>query len=82
MIELAPVTLERRGVRLEPLKADHHDALAAAAADGELWRLWFTSVPAPGETHTSNPSTAGSRPASRVSARNFANAASAASPGG
>jgi RimJ/RimL family protein N-acetyltransferase len=50
MIELRPVTLERHGVRLEPLTADHHDALAAAAADGELWRLWFTSVPAPGET--------------------------------
>ena len=52
MIELRPVTLERNGVRLEPLLAEHHDALAAAAADGELWRLWFTSVPAPGETET------------------------------
>ena len=50
MIELRPVTLERNGVRLEPLSTDHHDALEAAAADGELWRLWFTSVPAPGET--------------------------------
>jgi RimJ/RimL family protein N-acetyltransferase len=50
MIELRPVTLERHGVRLEPLTVEHHDALAAAAADGELWRLWFTSVPAPGET--------------------------------
>ena len=50
MIELSPVTLERHGGRLDPLTADHHDALAAAAADGELWRLWFTSVPAPGET--------------------------------
>ena len=48
MIELRPVTLERHGIRLEPLDVDHHDALAAAAADGELWRLWFTSVPAPG----------------------------------
>ena len=28
----------------------HCDALAAAAADGRLWELWFTSVPAPGET--------------------------------
>ena len=52
MIELRPVTLERHGIRLEPLGVDHHDALAAAAADGELWRLWFTSVPAPGETRT------------------------------
>ncbi|MFA5907660.1 MAG: GNAT family N-acetyltransferase [Vicinamibacterales bacterium] len=40
-----PVTLERRGVRLEPLTPDHHDGLVAAAADGELWNLWFTSVP-------------------------------------
>jgi RimJ/RimL family protein N-acetyltransferase len=31
---------------------DHHDGLAAAAADGALWNLWFTSVPAPGETAT------------------------------
>jgi len=51
MIELRPTTLERHGVRLEPLTIEHHDELAAAAADGELWRLWFTSVPAPGETH-------------------------------
>ena len=27
---------------------DHHDALEAAAADGKLWELWFTSVPEPG----------------------------------
>jgi RimJ/RimL family protein N-acetyltransferase len=26
------------------------DALKAAAADGELWRLWYTSVPAPATT--------------------------------
>jgi RimJ/RimL family protein N-acetyltransferase len=31
------------------LTADHHDALQAAASDGRLWELWFTSVPAPGE---------------------------------
>ena len=43
-----PVTLEGRGIRLEPLTDDHHDALAAAAADGRLWELWFISVPAPG----------------------------------
>jgi RimJ/RimL family protein N-acetyltransferase len=39
------VSLERGGVRLEPLAAEHRDGLAAAAADGELWRLWFTAVP-------------------------------------
>jgi RimJ/RimL family protein N-acetyltransferase len=50
LIEPRPVTLEGHGVRLEPLGPEHQDGLAAAAADGELWRLWFTSVPAPEET--------------------------------
>ena len=45
MIAPGPVTLERRGIRLEPLGPEHHDGLVAAAADGELWKLWFTSVP-------------------------------------
>ena len=47
MIELHPTTLEGHGVRLEPLAAEHHDALASAAADGRLWELWFTAVPEP-----------------------------------
>ena len=50
MIEAQPVILEGHGIRLEPLTEHHHDALAAAAADGQLWELWFTSVPAPGAT--------------------------------
>ncbi len=45
MIAPKPIVLERHGVRLEPLTVEHRDGLAAAAADGELWRLWFTSVP-------------------------------------
>lgn len=45
---VAQVPLERDGVRLVPLTADHAPGLAAAAADGELWRLTFTSVPEPG----------------------------------
>ena len=36
-----------RHVRLAPLCADHADALRAAAADGALWTLRFTSVPGP-----------------------------------
>lgn len=44
---LKPCILEGRGVRLEPLTAGHADALAAAASDGELWKLWYTSVPEP-----------------------------------
>jgi RimJ/RimL family protein N-acetyltransferase len=47
MIVLAPVTLSGYGVRLEPLDQSHADALAAATSDGELWKLWFTSVPEP-----------------------------------
>lgn len=50
MIEIAPVTLEGHGVRLEPLTTGHERDLSAAAADGRLWELWFTSVPAPGAT--------------------------------
>lgn len=47
MIDPRPTTLEGHGVRLEPLEAGHADALAAAATDGKLWELWFTSVPDP-----------------------------------
>ena len=45
MLQLVPVTLEARGIRLEPMQADHHDALVDASADGRLWELWFTAVP-------------------------------------
>ena len=48
MIHPEPVTLERNGVRLEPMKPGHATELEAAAADGELWKLWYTSVPDPG----------------------------------
>jgi len=44
---LEPLTLTGRYVILEPLAAEHHDGLVAAAGDGELWKLWYTSVPAP-----------------------------------
>ncbi len=40
-------TLVGRHVRLEPLQADHADALRAAASDGALWTLRYTSVPGP-----------------------------------
>lgn len=45
-----PVELQDRGVRLVPLALDHEKGLSAAAADGELWNLRITSVPAPSET--------------------------------
>jgi RimJ/RimL family protein N-acetyltransferase len=50
MISVRPVQLEGCGVRLEPLELRHEAELAAAAADGALWELWFTAVPAPAET--------------------------------
>lgn len=45
MIEPRPVVLERDGIRLEPLTQEHLPGIADAAADGELWNLWFTGVP-------------------------------------
>ncbi len=42
-----PVTLRQNGVRLEPLALSHEEGLAAAAADGALWKLRVTSVPEP-----------------------------------
>jgi len=42
-----PVVLEARGIRLEPLTDEHHEALAVAAADGRLWEFWFIAVPPP-----------------------------------
>ena len=50
MVSVAPVTLEGHSVRLEPLSVDHEAGLAAAAADGQLWKLWYTSVPEPAGT--------------------------------
>ncbi|SMP78276.1 GNAT family N-acetyltransferase [Noviherbaspirillum suwonense] len=47
MAFIEPVTLTGRHVQLEPLAPGHHDALVAAASDGELWKLWYTSVPSP-----------------------------------
>ncbi|WP_266180288.1 GNAT family N-acetyltransferase [Dyella humicola] len=49
MPSLAPLHLQDAYVLLEPLTMEHAPTLEAAAADGELWKLWFTSAPAPGE---------------------------------
>ena len=45
MINPQPVTLERDGIRLEPLGHEHHDGIVKAAADGKLYELWYTAVP-------------------------------------
>lgn len=50
MINPVPITLEGNGVRLEPMTSDHRDGLTAAASDGRLWKLWYTSVPSPEST--------------------------------
>jgi RimJ/RimL family protein N-acetyltransferase len=50
MAFVEPVVLKLRGIALVPLSLDHEDGLRAAAADGELWTLRITSVPAPDET--------------------------------
>lgn len=42
-----PVLLVSDQVRLEPLTPQHAEALARASAEGDLWRKWTTSVPAP-----------------------------------
>lgn len=42
-----PVVLEGRHATLEPLSRSHHDELADATRDGELWNLWYTVVPRP-----------------------------------
>ena len=52
MAFVEPVTLRDRGVRLELLTLEHEAGLAAAAADGELWKLRITSVPEPEETRS------------------------------
>lgn len=44
---LEPVTLRGRHATLEPLSPIHHDGMVAATKDGELWKLWYTSVPSP-----------------------------------
>ena len=44
---IEPVTLRSEHATLEPLSRDHVPALAKAAEDGELWRLWYTGVAPP-----------------------------------
>jgi N-acetyltransferase len=42
-----PVALQGEYARLEPLLRAHQDGLIEAVRDGELWKLWYTSVPTP-----------------------------------
>ena len=47
MAFIEPVTLKGEHATLEPLARDHEAGLAQAAADGELWRLWYTHIAPP-----------------------------------
>jgi RimJ/RimL family protein N-acetyltransferase len=47
MAWIVPVTLSGSNAALVPLSIAHHDQLVEAAKDGELWKLWYTSVPSP-----------------------------------
>nr|WP_299070932.1 GNAT family protein [uncultured Allomuricauda sp.] len=44
---LNPTTLEGNLVKLIPMEISHKSDVLAAASDGNLWELWYTSVPSP-----------------------------------
>lgn len=44
-----PVELSGRHARLAPLARGHEAGLQDACCDGDLWKLWYTKVPAPHE---------------------------------
>lgn len=39
------LSLDGQTITLLPMELSHQAALLAAASDGDLWRLWYTSVP-------------------------------------
>ena len=49
---IQPVTLAGTTVTLVPLSADHAAGLKDAVQDGDLWKLWYTSVPRPDTMET------------------------------
>src|SRR6516164_1938072 len=44
---LEPISLRGAHALLVPLANEHHDDLVEAVRDGELWKLWYTTVPPP-----------------------------------
>lgn len=44
---IEPVTFNGTNVILEPLTLEHANEIRIAVQDGELWKLWFTSIPSP-----------------------------------
>jgi RimJ/RimL family protein N-acetyltransferase len=47
MAFVEPVTLRGQYATLEPLVRGHQEDITQAIKDGELWKLWFTTIPAP-----------------------------------
>ncbi|HLF20522.1 MAG TPA: GNAT family N-acetyltransferase, partial [Bacteroidota bacterium] len=43
-MDIRPITLEGRHVRLEPLSMNHLDALCALGIDEEFWRFTMTII--------------------------------------
>ncbi len=44
-----PVTLRGNHVTLAPLSQEYCSGLSEAVVEGELWKLWYTAIPAPDE---------------------------------
>lgn len=44
---IEPTTLSGTHALLAPLSQSHHDDLVEAVKDGELWKLWYTTIPEP-----------------------------------
>jgi N-acetyltransferase len=44
---VVPITLHSPGVDLVPLSAAHLEDLQDAVQDGELWSIWYTTIPKP-----------------------------------
>lgn len=49
---IEPVTLAGSCALLEPLSQEHLAGIQNAVKDGELWKLWFTSIPSPETAET------------------------------
>ena len=49
MTWVEPILLRGSRASLAPLTYSHANDLIEALCDGELWRLWYTSIPAPDE---------------------------------
>ena len=41
------LTLQGKNASLVPLTMAHHYGLCEAVKDGELWKIWYTSIPSP-----------------------------------